>query len=136
MTQGPFPGTASSDETLGRLVARTTADLSTLVRGEVALAKAELKQSAASAGKGGGMLVAAGVLAFVAFLMLSAAAAYGLVAAGLDPALGFLVVGLVYLLVTGILGFVGVRQFQNVKGLERTQRSLEQTKVALSRSGS
>ncbi|MDX6326082.1 MAG: hypothetical protein QOK15_2436, partial [Nocardioidaceae bacterium] len=46
---------------IGGLVSDISADISTLMRQEVALAKAEIQDSAKKAGKGAGMLAGAGV---------------------------------------------------------------------------
>ena len=51
----------ADNASLGELLGDVTRDLSTLMRQEVELAKAELKQSATKAGKGSGMLAGAGV---------------------------------------------------------------------------
>ena len=56
---------------LGELLGDVTRDLSTLMRQEVELAKAELKQSATQAGKGCGMLAGAGVAGHFVLLFLS-----------------------------------------------------------------
>ncbi|WP_134768055.1 phage holin family protein, partial [Nocardioides sp. 1609] len=45
---------------LGEIVGEVTTDLSTLMKQELELAKVELKQEAAKAGKGAGMLAGAG----------------------------------------------------------------------------
>ena len=55
------PASQHSDKSLGELVQSATKDLSLLVHQEFALAKAELKKEAATAGKGAGMLGGAGV---------------------------------------------------------------------------
>ena len=53
----PSAAHAKADSTsLGDLLGDVTRDLSTLMRQEIELAKAELKQSGTKAGKGGGML--------------------------------------------------------------------------------
>ena len=51
------------------------------------------------------MFGAAGFLALLAVVLLSIAAAYGLVALGLHPGWAFLIVAVVYLLVAGILAW-------------------------------
>jgi hypothetical protein len=132
----PVPEAATSvpdERSIGQLVSDASRDLSALIRGEIELAKTELKESAAGAGKGAGMFGAAGFLAYVAFLMLSVAAAFGLVAAGLHPALGFVIVGGVYLIVAAILALVGKRAMSKIRGPERTKRSIEETKAMLAR---
>ncbi|GHE27945.1 hypothetical protein GCM10018781_80530 [Kitasatospora indigofera] len=50
----------SQDDSLGDLIGEITTDLSRLVRDELDLAKAEIKQEASKAGKASGMLAGAG----------------------------------------------------------------------------
>lgn len=124
------------EHSIGQLVADASRDLSTLIRDEIALAKSELKSSAAAAGAGGGMLAGAAILGIVAFLFLSVAAAYGLVAAGLHESLGFLIVAGCYLLVAAILVLVGVRALRKTGPPRRTMKSIDDTKALLKRDGS
>ncbi len=56
------PATDVSQMSVGQLVGQVTNDLSTLMRQEFALAKAELTEEAKKAGKGAGALGAAGYL--------------------------------------------------------------------------
>jgi putative superfamily III holin-X len=121
------------NRSLGQLVASASRDMSALLRDEIELAKAELKESAVAAGKGAGMFGAAAFLAYVAFLMLSIAAGYGLVAAGLHPAIAFLIVGGVYLLVAGIVGYVGTRSVRKAGPPARTKQSIEEAKALVGR---
>ena len=65
------------------------------------------------------MFGAAVFLVLLAIVLLSIAAGYGLVAAGLDPAIAFLIIAGVYLLIAAILVLVGVRQMKKAKGPER-----------------
>lgn len=55
-----------TDASVGELFSKVTSDISTLMRQEFALAKAELKQEASKAGKAAGLLVGAG---FVGYLL-------------------------------------------------------------------
>ncbi|TLM80309.1 phage holin family protein, partial [Pseudarthrobacter sp. NamE2] len=69
-----LPGEAhqkADNTSLGDLLGEVTRDLSTLMRQELELAKAEAKQSATRAGKGGGMLAGAGVAGHFVLLFLS-----------------------------------------------------------------
>ena len=66
------------DPSIGQLVAEIGDDLSTLVRQQVELAKAELKQEASQAGKGAGMLGGASLAGYLVLLFLSVAAMVGL----------------------------------------------------------
>ncbi|MEA3551889.1 phage holin family protein, partial [Pseudarthrobacter sp. C1] len=63
----------ADNASLGELLGDVTRDLSTLMRQEVELAKAELKQSATKAGKGSGMLAGAGVAGHFVLVFLSLA---------------------------------------------------------------
>jgi hypothetical protein len=120
----------SPEQSLGKLVSTATESVSSLVRLELELAKAEIKASVQQGGTGAGLAAVAAFLAFVAFLMLSVAAALG-IGTVLPEWAGFLIVAGVYLLVGGILGYVGVRHFQRVKGPERATAELETTKQYL-----
>jgi hypothetical protein len=122
------------EQSLGQLVANASRDLSALVRGEIELAKAELKESVTAAGKGAGMFGAAGFLVYLAVLMLSVAAALGIWALGLHPAWGFLIVAGFYLLVAAILALVGMQNVKKAGPPERTMRSIEEAKALMNRS--
>ena len=63
---------------IGELIGNISDDLSQLFRQEVELAKAELRQEAAKAGRAAGMLGAAGFAAYLAVVLLSFAAVFGL----------------------------------------------------------
>ena len=128
--------TSQNDEalerTLGQLVADATQDISSIVRSEIALAKAEMKADAQKAGVGAGMFAAAGTLAFLALILLLIAAAYGLVAAGLAPWLAFLIVAIVLLVIGVILVLTGKRSIASVKGKpERAIKSTQETIAAV-----
>ncbi|MGW7686458.1 phage holin family protein [Kribbella sp. NPDC054772] len=120
-------GQNGDEPTVGQLVANVSKDLSSLVRGEVELAKTELKKTAVAAGTGAGMFAGAAFLALLAIVLLSIAAAYGLVAAGLDPAIAFLIVAGVYLVVGAILVFIGRRALKSAKGPQRTIESSKES---------
>lgn len=124
------PRTTSEDRpTLGALVATISQELSLLVRGEVDLVKAELRQSAKNGAQGGGLLAAAGVLAVMVWLLFTFAAVYGLTAGtGLPLWASFLIVGGVYLVIAAVLGFVGVRSLKRVKGPEQGVAEMQRTK--------
>ncbi|TWD48666.1 putative superfamily III holin-X, partial [Arthrobacter sp. AG367] len=68
----------ADNASLGELLGDVTRDLSTLMRQEVELAKAELKQSTSRAGKGAGMLAGAGVGGHFVLLFLSLALMWAL----------------------------------------------------------
>jgi hypothetical protein len=63
---------------VGELVGEVSQDLSTLMRQELALAKAEVKQEVVKAGRAAGMLGAAGFAGYMVLLFASIAAWWGL----------------------------------------------------------
>lgn len=68
----------TTGESLGDLVSELTGDLSKLMRQELELAKAELRQEAAKAGKATGMLAAAGFAGYLTTVLLSLALVFAL----------------------------------------------------------
>ncbi|MEU6066384.1 MULTISPECIES: phage holin family protein [Streptomyces] len=69
---------ADGQASVGDLVGRATEQASRLVRQEVALAKAELAEKGRRAGRGGGLLGAAGAVAYAGLLVLAGSATAGL----------------------------------------------------------
>lgn len=118
---------SDEQQSLGELFATASKDLSTLVRSEVALAKAELKADVVHAATGGAMFGVAGYLGFLASILLSFAAVYGLVAAGLNTAVSFLIISGAYLLLGGVLALVGKRQVAKANGTPVTSRTVKAT---------
>ncbi len=123
----------SEQQSLGSMVKGVTEDLSTLVRGEIELAKTELRDSARTAASGGAMLVVAGVTAFLGVIFLLLTLAWVLVQLGLPIWAGFGIVTLLLVLVAAILFVVGRKQLESVKGPERSPASIAKTKAVLAR---
>ena len=110
-----------SDPTIGRLVHDASRDISTLIQKEIQLAKSELKVSVQAGGIGIGLFAAAGFIAVLAVIMLSVAIAYFINWNGHGLALhwAFLIVFGFYLLLAGLLVFVGIRKVKQVRAPER-----------------
>ncbi len=120
------------ERTLGQLVADATQDVSTIVRSEITLAKAEITADAKHAGKGAGMFAGAGVMGFLGVVLLLFAVVYGLVAVGVPTWLAFLIVAVLLFVVAGILGLVGKKAVSKVKGKpERTIVTTQETIAAI-----
>ena len=124
-------GRTGEEPTLGALVASASRDLTGLVHSEIELAKTELKAEVSTAVKGGVMFGAAAVLGGLAVILLSHAAAWGLVAAGLPPWAGFLIIAAVYLLLAGVFALIGKRAVSKVGPPERTVRTAKDTAAFL-----
>lgn len=114
-----LPIEQDTDPTIGKLVIDASRDISTLISKEIQLAKSELKVSVKHGGVGIAMFAAAGFLALLAIIMLSVAFAYFIAMTGLNLAWCFLIVFGAYLLLAGLLAFIGIRQVKQVKAPER-----------------
>jgi uncharacterized membrane protein YqjE len=101
----------AANATTGELITRLSTQVSELVRGEIALAKAELAQKGKRAGIGAGLAGAAGVLALygVGALITTVIAALALV---LPVWAAALIVAVVIFIVAGVLGLLGKNQIQ------------------------
>ncbi|MGW6215129.1 phage holin family protein [Streptomyces sp. NPDC055109] len=75
---GPVDSPAPDDPSLGDLISDISSDLSQLVRNEIDLAKAELKQESKKAGKAGGMLAGAGYAGHFVVLLASLTVVFAL----------------------------------------------------------
>ena len=110
-----------TDPTIGRLVHDASRDISTLIQKEIQLAKSELKVSVQAGGIGIGLFAAAGFLVVLAVIMLSVAIAYLINWNGDGLALhwAFLIVFGFYLLLAGLLVFIGIKKVKQVRAPER-----------------
>jgi len=107
-----------------------TQDVSTLMRQEVALAKAELRQSATQAGKGAGMLGGAAVFGHLALLFLAIAGWWGLGDA-IGRAWAGLVVMAIAAVIAGVLAQLGRKELQATPGVPQTASTLKQVPNAV-----
>jgi hypothetical protein len=83
------------DRSVKQVVNDLRADVSLLVRQEIARARAELKEKAGAAAKQAGFFGAAGALGYVGLFFLFAALALGLIAIGVIAWLATLIVAVV-----------------------------------------
>lgn len=117
---------------LGDLLGEVTQDLSTLMRQELELAKAELRQSATKAGKGAGMLGAAAYAGLMAVFFLSVALWWAL---GLLVGLGWsaVIVAALWGVIALVLFLNGRKQLKQIQGAPKTVDSLKQIPDAVKR---
>ena len=113
------------DATLGELFGEMTSELSHLFRQEIELAKTEARDEATKAAKGAGMIGVAGVAALLALIMLSFALAW-LLDQGLNLALSFLIVGLLWAVAGAVLLSSGRRRLKAVRPLPTTTQTIKE----------
>ncbi len=128
------------ERTLGQLVASASADFSSIVRGEISLAKAEVGKQVKKAGLGGALLAAAGVVAFYSVYFIFTTIAEGIEALGLPRWLSFLIVTVLMLLVAAVLAWLGIRKMKTVepsptKTIESTKATVAGLKAAVANPG-
>ena len=124
----------AANSSLGELLGEVSRDLSTLIRQEMELAKAEIKQTVTRAGKGAGLLGGAGYAGLMAVFFLSIA---------LWWALGYLVgnawsaviVAIIWGVVALILYTRGRKQLKTVEGAPQTVETVKEIPPTLKPNG-
>lgn len=116
--------TGPAEPSVGTLAKSAMADVSTLVRSEIELAKAEIGTSVKRGGAGAAAFAAAGVmLAFAGFFFFFFLAE--LLAVWLPRWAAFLIVFGLLVLIAAIVGLVGWRLVKKIKKPERTIETLQ-----------
>jgi hypothetical protein len=126
-SQPPQPDSRPS---VGDLFSDVSVDLSTLMRQEVELAKAELRQSATRVGKGAGMLAGAGISGYMVLLFASVAAWWG-IGDATGHGWSALIVAAIWLIVAAILGLMGRREISAVSGVPQTAQTMKKIPDAI-----
>lgn len=119
------------------------ADITTIVKGEIELAKAEMMPQAKKAGIGAGLFGAAGYLAINAAMLLFITLGFavsGLFHLWLSPVwaytLGFLTTAVILLVLAGLLALIGKSQISLTgprKTIDQAQLSVTAVKTAVDR---
>ena len=121
----PSRAVGPQEPSVGELVQSAMADVSTLIRSEIELAKAEVGRSAKKAGISAGLFGAAGVLlAFAGIYFFFALAE--LLAEWLPRWAAFGIVFLALAFVAGLAALVGMRLVKKIDKPERTMESLRE----------
>jgi len=100
-----------ADRSLGSLVSSLTGDMSKLMRQELTLAKAELREEAKEAGKAAGMLGGAALAGWMTALFLSVTLMW-LLDKAMDLTLAALIVTLIWGIAAAVLGLGGKKKLQ------------------------
>ena len=123
------------DKSLGELVAIATGSVSRLVKSELELAKLELKGDAKKAALGSTLFAIAGVIGGVVVILLSIAAAYGLITVGIWNWAAFLIVAGFYVLLAAVLILIGLWRMKKMSGARRTRQTVMRDLALLKRGG-
>jgi hypothetical protein len=115
---------------IGDLISEVSEDITTLLRQEVDLAKAEIKQSASRAGKGAGMFTGAGVAGHMVLVFASVAAWWG-IGDATGHGWSALIVAAAWLVLAAILAVLGRGELQKVNGVPRTTATAKKIPDAL-----
>lgn len=122
----PTPTRPADDRSLGQIVSDVATDLSTLIKQEMELAKTEMKEEVAKAGKGAGLLGGAGVAGHLFLILLSFTIVY-LLDKWIDLTLAFLIVTVVWGIVAAVLAATGRKELKRTNPqLPKTQQTLKE----------
>ena len=102
-----------AEHSLGELFSKLSTDFSQLVSTQLELAKVELKEEVTHAGKGAGMFAGGALAGYLALMLLSFAAAWGL-ATEMPTGVAFLIVGAVWVVIAAVLAAMGRTEFKAV----------------------
>ncbi|MBB4675237.1 hypothetical protein HNR67_001355 [Crossiella cryophila] len=123
---------APGEQSIGGLVREATTHLSTLLRSELELAKAELGAEVKKGVKGSVyFILALAVLAFSMFFLFFTLGE--LLSVWLPRWGGFGIVFVLMLVSAGLLGFLGYRRVRTIRGPKRTIETLKDTGKVLPR---
>ena len=125
--------TGSDEPSVGTLVQSAMADVSTLIRNEIELAKAEIGTSAKKAGISVGLFSAAGVLAAFAGVFFFIAVAEFLTWLGLARWVSYLIVFALLIALAVVVGLIGKRILNKIEKPERTIETLSDLPEVLHR---
>ena len=108
-------GDLELEPSIGQLVQEATESLSTIIRGEIELAKLELRGSVKNGGVGVGFFGAAAALVLLALPFIFITLAEILIAIGLPRWSGYAIITLFFFLLAGLFAFLGYRKVKRVR---------------------
>ena len=120
----------SANKSIGEAIGDVTRDMSVLVQQELALAKAEVRQSASRAGQAAGMFAGAAVAAFL-FVVFLSIALWVTISDNTGPAWAAVIVAVIWLVAAAVLFLVARTQMKKVSGLPQTTETVRQVPNAL-----
>lgn len=121
---------AEDGRSIGEVLGDVTGNLSTLLQQELALAKAEIRQSGTQAGKGVGLFAGAAVGGLLFLVFLSVSAWWGL-GQFIGNQWSALIVAGVWAVIAAVLALVGKKELERIRGLQRTTETLSKVPNAV-----
>src|SRR5215218_4903847 len=121
---------AAENKSIGEAIGEVTRDMSLLVQQELALAKAEARQSASRAGQTAGMFAGAAVAAFL-FVVFLSLGLWVAISDSTGPGWGAVIVAAIWLVAAAVLFLVARAQMKKISGLTQTTETVRQVPNAL-----
>lgn len=130
-----------ADRSIGTIIKDLTADVSMLIRSEIALLKLELKEAGAKLGGGAAMLAGALFLGLIGLAFLFVTITLGMIALGLPAWLSSLIVTVVLFAAAGILILLGKKKLAAVnfvpsEAIEHIKADIDALKAEVTRARS
>lgn len=122
---------SGNEKGLGALFAGVIADLQSVIRNQIELAAAELKESLKRALRSSVAFIFAMLLLVISIFLLIIAFGFGMAALGIPEWLAFLLLAGAFILVAGLLLLVSGRNARKIKGPRLALRSFERTNNAV-----
>jgi uncharacterized membrane protein YqjE len=120
-----------NDRSVGDLVSEAIKDLTQLVKYETDLARAELRADMQRLGLSGALLAIAAFTCFLVLVMLCFAMAFGLIAAGVPAWAAFLIVAAALVLLAAICAGIVYLKVQRMTVLRQTRESVQDSLAML-----
>ena len=115
------------EASLGELFKEMSSELGDIFRQEVELAKVEARGEVQRSAKAAGAMAVGGIAALL-FLIMASIALAELLDQGLNQALSYAIVAVVWAIVAAVLVSAGRKRMREVQPLTETKRSLEEDK--------
>jgi uncharacterized membrane protein YqjE len=114
MATAPPPPQPDKDKSLGDLVSDVSIQTSSLIREEIELAKAEVREKVNELVKGSVVGIAAGTFAFLALILIMHGFAWLITDLFFDDSVwaGFFIEAFIFLVIAGIAGLIAKNAFQ------------------------
>jgi hypothetical protein len=116
----------AATQSLGDLVGDVMADLSALMRKEVELAKAEVRESGKRVGKGAGMYAGAGIAGHFVLLFLSLALWWALGTYLVGLGWSAVILAVIWAIIGAVLAVQAKKQIESMRGMPQTAETLRE----------